>query len=118
MRQIKFALILIVSLLVPVISHAGDRELVMFSSKSCVYCQVFNREVAPNYRWSKAARKAPLMEIDLNKYGSGGYSLKRGITVTPTFVMFRRGREVARILGYPGKKNFYKLVNHMLKRAK
>lgn len=99
-------------------SRAGDTELVMFGSKSCVYCQVFKREVAPNYRWSKAARKAPLKEVNMERSGTGGYSLRRRITVTPTFVMFKRGREVARIRGYPGKKNFYRMVRQILRRVK
>jgi len=32
--------------------------------------------------------------------------------------MFKRGREVARIRGYPGKKNFYRMVQQILKRVK
>ena len=97
---------------------AGDKELVMFGSNSCVYCKIFNREVKPNYRWSALGRKAPLREINIDRNGTGGYPLRRGINVTPTFVMFKRGREVARIRGYPGKKNFYKMVKQILKKVK
>ena len=107
-----------VVLFMPGTALAGDTELVMFGSRSCVYCQVFNREVAPNYGWSKAARKAPLRKVNIDRHGTGGYSLRRRIIMTPTFVMFKKGREVARIPGYPGKKNFYKMVNHILKRIK
>ena len=99
-------------------SRAGNTELVMFSTKSCIYCRVFNREVTPNYRYSKQARQAPLREVDIDRHGTGGYSLKRGVRVTPTFVLFRRGREVARIIGYPGKKSFYKMVSKMLKKTR
>ena len=91
----------------------------MFGSQSCVYCQVFNREVAPGYHKSLYARRAPLREIDIDSHGTDGYALRAGaITVTPTFVMFKRGREVARIRGYPGKKSFYRMVNQILKKVK
>ncbi len=111
-------LVLLLAFSAPVVAKAGNKKLVMFGSKSCVYCQIFNREVAPNYRWSKMARKAPLKHVDINTQGTGGYALRSRITVTPTFVMFKRGREVARIRGYPGKKNFYRMVRQILKRVK
>lgn len=116
--NLKVALALAFTLLLPISAQAGETELVMFSAKSCVYCQVFKREVAPNYRWSRVARKAPLRVINITVRGTGGYALRQGISVTPTFVMFKRGREVARIPGYPGKKNFYKMVNHILKKIR
>ena len=119
LRRFKsgFFLLCALLLLMPVSAQAGDTELVMFGSKSCVYCQVFNREVAPNYHRSKLGEKAPLREINVDESGTAGYALRGGISVTPTFVMFRHGREVARIPGYPGKKNFYKMVNIILKKA-
>ena len=107
---------LALALMMPGISHAADRQLVMFSSQSCIYCQVFNRDVKPGYKWSQQARKAPLSEVDIDREGTGGYSLRRKITMTPTFIMFRRGREIARFNGYPGKKSFYKMVDQMVKR--
>ncbi|MCF6198987.1 MAG: thioredoxin family protein [Hyphomicrobiaceae bacterium] len=113
------AFVLLFLVLVPAQASAGSKELVMFGSRGCVYCQVFNRKVAPGYRRSKIGHRAPLKEIDINRHGTGGYALRGGpITVTPTFVMFKRGREVARIKGYPGKKNFYRLVRRILSRVK
>jgi thiol-disulfide isomerase/thioredoxin len=114
----RFVLIFILSLFFPMSANAGDKVLVMFGSKSCVYCKIFNRDVAPGYRRSKTARRAPLRKVDIDRRGTGGYSLRGSITVTPTFVMFKRGREVGRIRGYPGKKNFYSMVHRILKRVK
>lgn len=114
MRQILVALLL--ALVLPAGAFAAEQELVMFGSKGCVYCRIFDREVAPNYTWSQAAARAPLRRIDIEGSGTGGYSLKTDITVTPTFVMFRHGREVGRIPGYPGKQNFYRIVERMLAR--
>ncbi|MCP4933617.1 MAG: thioredoxin family protein [bacterium] len=120
MRRITNWFIVALSLLfiLPEQAHAGEKELVMFGSRSCVYCQIFNREVRPNYRWSVLGHKAPLREINIDRHGTGGYPLRRIISVTPTFVMFTKGREVARIRGYPGKKNFYKMVKQILKKVK
>ena len=120
MRRFTSGVVVALSLLfiLPEQALAGDKELVMFGSRSCVYCQIFNREVRPNYRWSALGRKAPLREINIDQNGTGGYPLRRSITVTPTFVMFKKGREVARIRGYPGKKNFYKMVKQILKKVK
>ena len=114
------ALILAFLLLAPAQVRAGNKELVMFGSqKLCLLSDVFNRKVAPGYRRSKTGRRAPLKEIDINRHGTGGYALRGGpIRVTPTFVMFKRGREVARIKGYPGKKNFYRMVRQILRRVK
>ncbi len=105
--------------LLPAQASAGNKELVMFSSKSCVYCQVFNRKVAPGYRRSKAGRLAPLKKVDIDRHGTGGYALRGGpIVVTPTFVMFKQGREVARIKGYLGKENFHRMVRQILSQIK
>ena len=110
---------LLALLVVPAQASAGNKELVMFGSRSCVYCQVFNRKVAPGYRRSGIGHRAPLKKIDIHRHGTGGYALRGGpITVTPTFIMFKRGREVARIKGYPGKKNFYRMVRRILSRVK
>ncbi len=106
-------------LMSPRMVRASDTELVMFGTRSCVYCQLFNRDVAPGYHRSKFARLAPLKEILVERQGTGGYALRGGgISVTPTFVMFRHGREVARIRGYPGKKNFYRMVRQILRRIR
>ncbi len=100
-------------------ARASDTELVMFSSPACIYCQTFNRDVAPGYHASRLARRAPLKEVNIDRFGTKGYALAQGrITVTPTFVLFRRGREVARIRGYPGKKNFYRMVRQILGRTR
>lgn len=99
--------------------QAGKLELVMFGSNSCVYCRLFNRHVAPGYRFSRLGHKVPLKKVDIARHGTGGYALRNGaITVTPTFVMFKKGREVARIRGYPGRENFYRMVRQIVRRVR
>ena len=100
-------------------AQAANKELVMFGTNSCVYCRLFKREVAGNYRYSRLGHKLPLREVNVSRHGTAGYALRGGpITVTPTFVMFKHGREVARIRGYPGKKNFYRMVRQMIRQVR
>jgi thioredoxin-related protein len=93
---------------------ATDSELVMFAAPACTYCSIFDREIGRDYTWSRVAHAAPLHRVDMDRHGTGGYALKSDIEVMPTFVMFRRGREVGRIAGYPGKESFYLMIDHLL----
>ena len=90
--------------------QAQAAELIMFDSKSCGVCVKFNREIAPGYRKSPAARIFPLRNIDVHN-GNVDFILKVRPTMTPTFVFVDRGVEIGRFVGFPGKKYFYKIVN-------
>jgi|GEM_PF-587900 len=89
---------------------AAASELVMFDSKSCGVCAQFNREVAPGYERSAAARVFPLRHIDIHS-GNVDFALKIPPSMTPTFVFVDNGAEIGRFVGYPGKEYFYKIVN-------
>jgi len=89
---------------------APATELVMFDSKSCHVCKQFHREAAPQYNASKGARIFPLRMIDIDD-GKVDIILERPVTMTPTFVFVHEGREIARIVGFPGTKYFYQMVD-------
>lgn len=89
---------------------AQTTELVMFESKSCHVCKQFHREAAPQYNASKGARIFPLRMIDIDD-GKVDIILERPVTMTPTFVFVNKGHEIARIVGYPGRKFFYQMVD-------
>jgi thioredoxin-related protein len=114
MRLSFVVVALLASRFAPAATASADSQLVMFATPSCTYCSVFDREIGRDYTWSRVAREAPLHRVDLERHGTGGYALKSDIEVMPTFVMFRRGQEVGRIAGYPGKENFYLMVDHLL----
>ena len=89
-------------------------ELIMFSMASCAYCQKFLKEVAPTYAEQEFAKLLPLRIISMDrktapKWFDKAYNARKidGIAGTPTFVVFDDGEEVARLIGYLGKKNFY-----------
>lgn len=85
-------------------------ELVMFDARDCVVCLRFNKEAAPHYDASPAAKVFPLRRIDINA-ARIDIKLELPVTMTPTFVFVDQGVEMARFYGYPGRKHFFELVN-------
>jgi thioredoxin-related protein len=99
-------------------ARAGsEMKLVMFSSKGCGHCIRFRREVMPRYHLSRLARKAPLREVGVGGSAASRYPLRRAVAFTPTFVLFRRGREAGRMVGYTNRKSFYRQLAKMVRRA-
>jgi len=97
-------------------------ELLMFSNPHCSYCQAFLNEVAPGYDKTEYAKYLPLKIIQVNTkmpdWIAEAMSNGRlgGIRATPTFVIwdnsgtYDRGKEIARLEGYPGKEIFYESI--------
>lgn len=94
---------------------AQAAELVMYFSEDCEYSAIFDIEVAPNYPDSAVGRAALLKRIAIEDMDNTEVVLKDPVTVTPTFVLVQNGRELGRITGYPGRKHFATLVNHLVK---
>jgi cytochrome c551/c552 len=46
-------------------AHAA--ELVMFWQKGCVWCERFDREIAPAYDKTDEGKRAPLRRVDIGK---------------------------------------------------
>ena len=114
MKKIIIALILLLSL----VSTSFATELIMFSTKTCGYCRAFLKEVAPTYAQSKYAKLLPLRIISMDeahapKWFDRAYDEQRidPIVGTPTFVVFNNGNEVARLMGYLSKEDFYKDID-------
>ena len=80
-------------------------ELVMISSKSCFYCKAFMKEVGKSYD----REDLPLAITYRKCYKIDGERscLKKGAHFIPTFVIVDDGEEVARIVGYTGRWNFF-----------
>ena len=86
---------------------AGAAELLMFEQKACPFCAAFNREIAPDYPRSKAGGIAPLRHVDIYESRTGGIDGLEPAVFTPTFVLVEKGREIGRMMGYPGRRYFY-----------
>ena len=101
-------------------------ELLMFSNPKCSYCQEFLRDVKPTYHQSVVSKILPLKILSMDKAMPVwiAHALDEGrlqpIKNTPTFVIWDEdfGTEVARLVGYGGKKSFYEMVDVFVKKNK
>lgn len=117
MKKVIFTLILLFCLT----SSAYAAEMIMFSMKSCGYCRAFLKEVAPTYADTEHAKILPLRIISMDrktapKWFDKAYDEKRidPIVGTPTFVIFNDGTEVARLIGYTNKDEFYEDIGKFI----
>lgn len=92
-------------------------ELVVIEQENCVYCERFNREIAPAYPNTTEGELAPLRRVDLHAPWPKDLSNIRKEAFTPTFVLVDENREIARLRGYPGDEHFWFLLNQMLESA-
>ena len=103
MRKERLA-ILLLTLFLAVGGSRGAQaaELVMFDDPGCSWCQRWLAEVGPTYPQTAQGRMAPLRRVQIRDQATAGVSLEQPVTGTPTFVLADGGREVGRIIGYPG----------------
>lgn len=91
-------------------------ELLMFDDPACSWCRRWTAEIGPSYPRSPEGQLAPLRRMHIRDQASAGVALAKPINVTPTFVVVDRGREIGRIVGYPGGDFFYPLLAELLDR--
>lgn len=109
----------IATLAIAAVMHAGSAlaaELLMFEEPGCVWCRRWHAQIGPGYPLSPEGRAAPLRRIHIRDQAMAGVALERPVTVTPTFVLAEDGRELGRIVGYPGNEFFYGLLAGLLGR--
>ena len=95
----RLTLAMMLALTVAATHRAQAAELVMFEKKGCVWCAVWNRDVALGYGRSTEGRRAPLRRVELANQANSHVALQSRIDVTPTFLLVNKGREVGRITG-------------------
>jgi thioredoxin-related protein len=91
-------------------------ELVVFEADGCIYCEAFRQQVVPLYAASTTGREVPLRFVNVSKSDETKMGITGAITIAPTIVLLRDGREVDRITGYTGPTNFMQMVAWMLGR--
>ena len=99
-----------------VFTPAYSAELVMFEQKSCVWCQRFDREIAPAYDKTSEGKRAPLRRLDIAQPVPADLAFIGRERFTPVFVLVDNGREFGRIRGYPGEAFFWGLLATLLER--
>ncbi len=95
----------------PVSSPRG-LELVVFEADGCIYCEVLRRDVVPIYSASPESTRAPLRFFNVSREDESRIGLTSAITLAPTVVLFRDGRETDRLAGYTGPDLILRLVSH------
>src|ERR1043165_3507297 len=93
-------------------AHAA--ELVVFEQKGCVWCQRFDREIAPAYDKTAEGKRAPLRRQDIAQPIPADLSFIRRERFTPVFVLIDEGREIGLFRGYPGDIFFWGLLANLL----
>jgi protein-disulfide isomerase len=88
-------------------------ELVMFEDPACPWCRRWHQEIGPAYPATAEGKRAPLRRVLIEDQEKAGIVLELPVTVTPTFVLAEDGRELARIVGYPGEDFFYGLLGRL-----
>ena len=110
MRVLFLAIALLVA------GPAQAAELIMFEQRACVYCALFNREIAPAYARTDEGKRAPLRRVDIAKPVPEDLSFVVRERFTPVFVLVENGAEFGRIRGYPGETFFWGLLANLLER--
>jgi thioredoxin-related protein len=100
----------------PLAAAAAPYELVVFEADGCIYCEMLRRDAAPLYTSSEVNRDAPIRFVNVSHADETRMELAGAITIAPTVVLLREGREVDRITGYTGPFNFVQLVERMMGR--
>ncbi|MDE0716801.1 MAG: transcriptional regulator [Rhodospirillaceae bacterium] len=96
------------------VTPARAAELLMFESAACEWCERWHEEIGPAYGKTRFGRIAPLRRIDIDRTVPAAYRAVRGVAYTPTFVLWHRGREIGRLVGYPGEDFFWPLLERLL----
>ncbi len=116
LRRIAPAAAVLIALWPALPAGAAAAELVMFRTDSCPYCAAWEREVGVVYHKTRTGGLAPLRRVDLYQRRPADLKQIDGVIYTPTFVLLQAGREVGRILGYPGEDHFWGLLDELVGR--
>ncbi len=95
-------------------AQAQAVELVMFESVGCEWCETWDEEIGTAYDKTSEARVAPLRRVDIDDERPEDLQSLQGLMFTPTFIVMSEGKEVGRIIGYPGEEFFWQLLDEIL----
>ncbi len=116
MRQIVALVVLCAAISIPAGGTVSAAELVMFESRACPWCEAWDEEIGEIYGLTDEARIAPLRRVDIDDPLPENLAGIRAVVYTPTFVLVEDGKEIGRILGYPGEDFFWGLLGIELKK--
>jgi hypothetical protein len=101
---------------VPAFTNAYTAELVMFEQAGCIWCETFDREIAPIYPKTAEGKRAPLRRVNIDNPLPPDLNFIEIERLAPLFVLVENGREIGRIRGYPGEEHFWGLLGVLIKK--
>ena len=110
-RSISLFLIIFLSPLFP--KMASTAELLIVEQQGCYYRLEWKDEIGPVYPKTQEGKFAPIKFIDITEVDEIE-GLQRDVVFTPTFILFEKKNELARLEGYPGEDFFWALLEIML----
>ncbi len=96
--------------------RAYAAELIMFQAEGCSYCERWHEEIGIIYDKTDEAQTLPIRMVDIDDPRPDDLKPIKGIVYTPTFVVLDQGREVGRIIGYPGEEFFWPRLGEIIKK--
>ena len=96
--------------------EAISAELLVLEQDGCVYCEKFEREIAPAYPKTAEGKIAPLRRIDIHQEWPEDLADIKPAALTPTFILIDNDRELGRMHGYPGDEYFWFLLGELLQK--
>lgn len=99
-------------------SVRAEVQLVMFEEDSCAWCEAWHEAIGPIYGKTDESKIAPLRRVDIHAVRPDDLKSIKGVMYTPTFVLVEDGREVGRIIGYPGEDFFWSLLGELIGKSK
>lgn len=95
-------------------ASASGLALIMVDEPGCVYCRKWDAEIGGGYPKTAQGHFAPLVKVRRKSSELSGFN---PVIYTPTFILVRRGEELGRITGYPGREYFYAELDTLLSSA-
>jgi hypothetical protein len=100
---------------VPNPAQSPRLELLVLEVHSCNVCGLMRRFVLPRYLETSHARSVPMRFVDITNHDEMKLGLDEPVTIVPTTVLLRDGREVERFAGYYGPENALIMIGHVLR---
>ena len=88
----------------------------MFEQAGCVWCETFDREIAPVYAKTAEGQRAPLRRVNIDDPLPKDLNFIAVERLAPLFVLVHKGREVGRIRGYPGEDHLWGLLGVLIRK--
>jgi len=91
-------------------------ELIVFEQAGCVWCETFDREIAPIYPKTVEGQRAPLRRVNIDHTLPSDLAFLETERLAPVFVLVEKGQEIGRIRGYPGEDHFWGLLGALIRK--